>query len=224
MTTLKNKFLITRLEALLAISQALDAGGKNLSNASIGAERELFINLVLNNIIAPPFRLGCGDVTDSSGNKSGQCDIIIEWPTSISFPLVSATAPRLYLAEGVCAIIEVKSDLVGQWDQVISSHSQIAHLKRHYSHGISLNRSLQGLQPIPHFIVGYRAWKKEETLREKLIESGVDGILSISTGMYVGKNNTLGTGSSSLLAFLISLQSEMNSVVAWQADYFAYIK
>lgn len=125
-----NVHLINRLNCLLDISRSIHQAGKKLSNATIGIEREFFINHILNMIVAPPFRLGSGDITDSEGNKSGQMDMVIEYGNAISFPMISPESPRLYMAEGVCAVVEVKSNLVNQWNQVVESHKKLISVKR----------------------------------------------------------------------------------------------
>jgi hypothetical protein len=56
-----NELVHNRLEAIRQILNASHAGGGGLSSAMIGNEREGFINLVLCNVIAPPFRIGTGE-------------------------------------------------------------------------------------------------------------------------------------------------------------------
>lgn len=89
---------------------AHQAGG-SMRSASKGNEREAFINAFLSEILPPQFRFGSGDITDQSANRSGQLDIVIEFPFVPSIPIVAGKSPRLYLAEGVLAVIEVKSDI-----------------------------------------------------------------------------------------------------------------
>jgi len=48
-----------------------------------------------------------------SRRLSGQLDIIVEWPFFASFPAPLGTQ-RLYLAEAIAFVIEVKSDLRSQ--------------------------------------------------------------------------------------------------------------
>lgn len=192
-----NPHVLQRLYEFLNMLRAVDAGGKTLSSASKGAERESFIRHVLSNVIAPPFRIGSGDITDASGHRSGQSDVVIEYGNSISFPLPFPDAPRLYLAEGVCAVIEIKSDLSSQWDEVIRSRAALSPLRRKYSASIS-----RGSVPenIPHFAVGYRGWKTQETLKEKMEAQDMEGILVLDSALYVSKSRQ-GTGVYSLFAW-----------------------
>ncbi|MBS0624744.1 MAG: hypothetical protein JSS32_01685 [Verrucomicrobia bacterium] len=211
---------MNRLQALLNYFRASDAGGTTLSSASKGLERELFIQSALSNIIAPPFRVGCGDITDLSGQRSGQLDIVIEYSNSVSFPLVNGmNTPRLYLAEGVCAVIEVKSDLVGQWSEVLSSHQKLSQLRRSYADWISYGRMPER---IPHFAVGFRGWKTMETIQKKLNESDLDGILVLNSGLFCGKKYKE-KGPESLYAFFIALQELTGNLISAFSDYKAYV-
>lgn len=196
----------------------MDAGGSTLSAASKGAEREFFINMILSNVIAPPFRIGSGDITDASGHKSGQADIVIEYGNSISFPMIFPHAPRLYLAEGVCAIIEIKSDLNSQWDEVVRSHKEIAPLRRSYRTMVT-----HGTLPdyVPHFAIGYRGWKKMETVESKAKELGLEGILVLDSALYYGEQQW-GTGAESLFTFLKAIHSLTGKMISTTPNYAAY--
>ena len=214
-----NIHVMGRLQALLDLFRAADAGGKTLSSALKGAERELFIHYALSHIIAPPFRVGSGDITDLSGQRSGQLDIVIEYGNSISFPMVYTThTPRLYLAEGVCAVIEIKSDLAAQWNEVLDSHSRLTPIRRTYADWISYGKIPE---QIPHFAVGYRGWKTMATLQKKLDASHLDGLLVLDRGLFCGSKYRE-TGPGSLYAFFISLQELTGSLISALSDYKAY--
>lgn len=215
-----NIHVMNRLQSLLDLFRAADLGGATLSSASKGTERELFINCALSHIIAPPFRVGCGDITDLSGQRSGQLDIVIEYGNSISFPMVYAiNTPRLYLAEGVCAVIEVKSDLSSQWNEVLSSHNNLSQLRRTYADWISYGRMTDH---IPHFAVGYRGWKTVDTVQAKLDESELDGILVLDSEIFCGKKYQE-RGPESLYAFFIALQELTGNLISAFSDYKAYV-
>jgi hypothetical protein len=85
-----------------------------MSGASRGREREHFLELFLYQVFPPTFRFGSGDIMDRRRVRSGQLDFVVEYPFLPSFLLVGP-GPRLYLAAGVAAVIEVKSDLQRQW-------------------------------------------------------------------------------------------------------------
>ncbi len=215
---MSNAHVAKRLEAIMSLFRAVDAGGSTLSSASMGSEREFFINHVLCNVIAPPFRVGNGDITDSFGHRSGQSDIVIEYGNSISFPLILPTAPRLYLAEGVCAVIEVKSNLSSQWEEVKRSHGALAPLQRSYSQTVTYGTlSIT----IPHFAVGYRGWKTMDTLQEKAEELDLEGILVLDSGLYYGKKHQ-GTGIDALFAFFMTIQALTGIMLGCRPNYTAY--
>jgi hypothetical protein len=107
---------------------ALFDAGAIMSTASRGTERELFVSSFLAQVFPPSVRFGCGDITDVHQATSGQVDIIVEAPTLFSFPAIVG-GPRLYLAEGVAAAIEVKSNLSSQWKEVIAKADAVQKLK-----------------------------------------------------------------------------------------------
>jgi hypothetical protein len=207
-----------RLIGIMNLLRSVHTGGTKLSSCTKGTEREFFINTVLGNIIAPPFRIGTGDIIDASGQNSGQSDIVIEYTNSISFPLVSANMPRLYLAEGVCAVVEVKSDLNNQWDEVVASYNKLKQLRRSYLAKITI-----GQLPlhVPYFVIGYKGWKNIETLQKKRNEQNIDGIFIIEPGLYTSQNFKT-TQALALYAFLMDIQKLTGTMVGTIPNYNAY--
>jgi len=126
--------------------------------------------------------------------------------------------PRLYLAEGVCAVVEVKSNLAGQWNEVLDSHNRLKPIRRTYADWISYGRVSE---QIPHFAVGYRGWKTMATMQRKLDESNLDGLLVLDSGLYCGKQYRE-TGPQSLYAFFITLQELTGSLISVLSEYKAY--
>ena len=93
-----NVHLTTRLEGIL---QQLIGGylaGRSMSSATKGTERETFVDRFLSEVFPRQFRFGTGDAIDAYGHKSGQLDVVIEYPFSPSLPTIGS-ASRLYLAE-----------------------------------------------------------------------------------------------------------------------------
>ncbi len=199
-------------------------GSKNLSSATKGFEREIFVHNILEQVFPPSYRFGSGDIIDGYGNKSGQADIVIEYPNFMSFPYIEI-GPRLYLAEGIAAIIEVKSDVQNQWNEVIETGKMIKKLKRIFvpdrdremepllgkgpKHDIVSYSSIiinEKYPPkdIPYFVVGYNGWKQKETLSQKVNESRdiINGILVIDPLMYQSNNGASSEGDVSLLQFI----------------------
>lgn len=205
--------LRNRITALFNVLDASYAGGVNLSSSTKGTERELFVNTILRNVLPPHYRFSSGDVIDTYGTQSGQVDLVLEQPRGYSFPMMGS-GPRLFLAENVAAIIEVKSDLTKQWNEVLKTSKKVAAIERKYaSENFSelldkinkgqvviniedkdkLERSLQyhsksdentGRPRIYFFAVGFRGWAKEETLSSKLIADQIDGIFVLDQRKY----------------------------------------
>ena len=146
-----------------------------------------------------PFRFGSGDVTDMSGEKTGQLDVVVEFPFLPSLPLFQG-GPRLYLAEGVAAVIEVKSNICDQWREVEDTAEKISKVKRRLRHRTDLEAhedtegamaaSVEPLPPepeqIPLFAVGYVGWKDICTVTKHLdANPRISGLLVIEKGLYV---------------------------------------
>lgn len=226
---MRNKFIMQRLQGIIDSLKSVHTGGQEISNCTKGTERELFVNQVLNNIIAPPFRIGTGDITDSQENKSGQCDIIIEYSNSISFPNILPSAPRLYLAEGVCAVIEIKSNLKDQWAQVVDSSSKVAKLRGSFKNGIfsdGLNMNIGcGVTDlsIPYFVVAYQGWTEIKTVRDHLNNnSHIMGILILNPVMYCERMHCE-TGLQALFSFFTTVQNLTGKMIASTPNYDAYL-
>jgi hypothetical protein len=184
-----NPHILSRLAGMQQMLIGVHSAGSTLSSSSKGAEREAFVNGFLKEVFPPPFRFGTGDATDQFGARSGQLDVVIEFPLVPSLPLTSG-APRLYLAEGIVAVIEVKSDVASQWEEVVSTARQLARLTRTYGSGVSIGP--RAGEKIPIYGVGYRGWSKFESLGTRLQECPeVSGILVIESGHFVGRYDAL---------------------------------
>jgi hypothetical protein len=177
-----NALVAKRLEGILGALRAAHLAGDQISAATRGVEREHFLNSFLREVFPPPFRFGCGDIADRYGQRSGQADIVVEYPFLPSLPFCPG-GPRLYLAEGVAAVIEVKSDLEAQWSQVESGAAKIRELRR--SLAGALNQIGDITEDIPLFAVGYRGWKTFTSLRQHANALHLDGALVIDSGLYV---------------------------------------
>lgn len=181
-----NQHIKSRLDGMQQMLMAAYKSSISLSNASKGYERESFVNGFLAEILTPQFRFGTGDITDVGGSRSGQLDIVIEYPFVPSLPLVAGRSPRLYLAEGVVAVVEVKSDISSQWDQVIKTAKSVANLKRNYGSGVSIGP--RAIEKVPFYAVGYKGWSNLDHVCAKLSETpDVNGVLVIESGNFCGK-------------------------------------
>lgn len=203
-----NPYIFSRLKGIQETLLALYRTTKETSSTTKGNYREYFINVFLSEVLSPQFRFGTGDITDLSGKKSGQLDIVVEYPLFPSLPILGASS-RLYIAEGVAAAIEVKSNIEAQWKQVEKTSQKLQSLKRGYG-----NYDIGTPRYVPLFAVGYTGWKELKTLKSYLQKGVVDGILVIDKGLfawnpplYVGRDSLVqsATGPWALWAFIVCL-------------------
>jgi hypothetical protein len=123
--------VVNRLDSMRRAAMAVFHGGSDLSAASRGTEREFFVNSILRSVFSPTVRFGSGDVIDSFGAKTGQLDVVVEVPTMFSLPTLPGS-PRLFFAEGVSAVLEIKSNLATQWKEVEDTAKKTQRLRRMY--------------------------------------------------------------------------------------------
>src|SRR4051794_13307706 len=159
------------------------ANAARLSPSSSGLDGSSAASNFLSRVLPPVFRFGSGDATDVNGNRSGQLDVVIEYPFAPTLPAFAGET-RLYLAEGVAAVVEVKSNAANQWHEVEHTAAQLAPLRRSF-----WAISSMGFEPpenIPLFVAGYTGWKTVEPIREKLKQnSDIAGVLVIDSGIFV---------------------------------------
>ncbi len=209
------------------------SASNHMSSDSKGKEREIFVNAFLSNVFPPAYRFGSGEIVDRQGQKSGQLDIVIEYPFFPSIPTFSLKDPRLYMADGVAAVIEVKSDVSRQWEEVKSTSSQVTNLKRSSRITAIGNRlnSPDGKynslldRSIPVFAVGYTGWSNVDTIRKKVDEGSVDGILVIDAGKFVASSDfrkNVTDGPACLWSFISSIYLATTSALLTTADPMKY--
>lgn len=200
-----------------------------MASATRGNEREAFVSEALCSVIAPPFRIETGDITDSAGQRSGQLDTVIEFSSSVSFPM-AAGLPRLFLAEGVCAVVEVKSDLSGQWQEVEKTYHAVAKLdcKRLATivvrdGGLKIS-SEDEHGKIPVYAVGYRGWVKPDTLSQKCTELGLSGALILESPMfYSAESKRVTIGARAIFDLFVELSKHATSMLNAAIDYDGYV-
>jgi len=208
-------------QALMALFDA----GTIMSTASRGTERELFVSSFLAQVFPPTVRFGSGDITDVRHRVSGQVDVIVEAPALFSFPAIVG-GPRLYLAEGVAAAIEVKSNISAQWAEVVKkvkSVRELSVLERKYSREEKL-ALLQKLYPgravtpidspvdavkekkggVPFICIGFEGWSDLDTVRAHASE--VDAVFVLRHCLYAGAGGSA-KGPVAILMFLEYLSS-----------------
>lgn len=188
---MQNQYVIqslTGLHQVLLGGHAATGGG---SSASKGRAREHFVETFLKQTFPPTYRFGDGDITDKNGYKTGQMDIVIEHPFAPTLASSYTGSSRLYVAEAVAAVIEVKSNLTSQWAQIEKTSRDLANVQRQF--GGTQSRGGPPSPNVPFFVVGYDGWSDMERSREKLrVTPGISGMLSIRQEIYVDNRTTSG--------------------------------
>lgn len=207
-----NEYVLERLKGIQEILNGAYRASAKESSATKGNEREQFINLFLSQVLPPPFRFGTGDATDGKGRRSGQLDVVVEFPFLPSLPIVG-TNSRLYLADSIAAVIEVKSDVSAQWQEVLETAKKLALLEKDTMYALQTGQEPQ--KRIPLFAVGYTGWRNQQTPNVKLSEGEVDAILVIDQGIFVGKGkfeSATDPGPWSLWGFIRCLHKATNTL------------
>ena len=223
-----NDLIFERLSALQQMMVAAHSSNGSMSSSSKGSERETFIREYLCKVFPTPFRFGTGDVTDYLGNRSGQMDIVIEYPFVPSFPLPgNCGVSRLYLAEGVAAVIEVKSDITNQWSKVVKTAKSLQSISRKYGNTISHGPFSE--KRIPLFAVGYTGWKNEDTVRKKIesASANIDGILIVDPGIFVSSpehGSISVTGPWALWGLITCLHNAAITLITAYSDLLSYAR
>jgi hypothetical protein len=217
-----NQYIQERLAGIQTMLNGVHQAGRGLSSASRGDEREAFINGFLAQAFPSPYRFGSGDATDVAGNRSGQLDVVIEYPFSPSVPAGGKT--KLFLAEGVAAVVEVKSDVAKQWSEVVCIAEQLARVKRQLERSGGLVLGKPPSPRIPLFVAGYTGWKQKETIRQNLASAAaVDGVLIVDSGLFVSPEYGVeGDGPWGLWGFICCLYKAISSLLGTVTDPLTY--
>lgn len=245
-----NELILQRLTGVRDMLVALYQSSNQVLNqhpSIIGDEREIFVSHFLSQILPPHYRIGNGVITDRDGNKSTQLDVVIELPFAPSFSFLDGM-PRIYLADTIGAVIEIKSDLNGYLAQDkgksgnvrekliegTGSYTALRNIKRNVL--IAKDKDLVQSFTIPTYIVGYQGFEKADILQEhinKLNHKDLEDEQNIIRGilqllpktLFVGSEGQLWEDGAALGAFINSLHWELHrtSPFSWP-DLLAYFR
>jgi len=193
--------LISRIEGMRNIAMAHHKAGCGMANAVIGNERENFIKYLLSKIFPNSYRFSSGEIIDISGKRSGQVDVVMEYPYEPSFPS-PAGDERLLIAESVIIAFEVKSS-DSQMSEVIDKSRLINNLYRnlniHMWYGDDEGdqafpkEHLDIKHKIPNIAVFYKGPVKSETFFNKYSEMNVDerptAMIALDSGYFIFGSN-----------------------------------
>lgn len=215
--------LVDRLEALRQVMIDSGRASGRMASATKGSERENFIREFLEKVFPPTYRFGTGDVigarTTDLGvveyNNTGQLDIVVELPFYPSLSLPGSGNTRLYLAEGVATVIEVKSDVKSQWNEVLRTADRVATVRRD-PEDVFMTMGCADIEEIQFFVVGYNGWKRAETIENKIRGLPIAGVLVIDPGIYVGvvgdRDGYKARGAAALWCFIAALVDAMSTI------------
>ena len=199
------------------VSQRREPSRSLLSDASKGREREFFIEQFLKRVFSPSFRFGSGDIIDSRGNSSGQIDIAIEQPFLPSLP-TQLNDVRLYFAEGVAAVFEIKSNVCKQWTEVEETTQKVKRLEQHYIRTYGPGGSFSGnpiVKKIPVYAIGYRGYKTirglEQRLRNTDIGKRPDGVLVLESKIFTTQDCSY-SDNESFYIFIVTINDLLNNL------------
>jgi hypothetical protein len=120
--------------------------------------------------------VGSGEIIDGDGKRSGQQDVIIY---RADFPVITSLTPiNAYLAEGVIATVEVKSDLSTGEPSLLSAFSNVQKVLSLMKAAEIISGSddevkkLQDLSSIKTYVIGYSGWKSTNSFMENYASAG----------------------------------------------------
>ena len=219
-----NPYLEQRLSGLQTVLNGHHEASKSMASASKGTERASFIDEFLKNVLPPIYRFGTGDATDLAGQRSGQLDVVVEFPFGPSLSVPGGTG-RLYLAESIAAVIEVQSNAAKQWDEALATGRQLATLKRNFGATIA-GSQFPLTETIPFFVVGYTGWSNLETINKHLANNPeVSGILIIEPGLFASRDEvgeSFATGPRALWGLIAAIHRVTNGLQVATTKPFLY--
>jgi hypothetical protein len=216
-----NNYLMERLGGIQQILTSQHEAGRGMPSAMKGTERETLVSKFLERVFPSQRRFSTGCITDANGTRTGQVDILVEYGFFPSFPTPNAE-PRLILAEGVAAAIEVKSDLIAQWGEVTDKVLDVKSINRHLFAQYGEDPS----QKIPMLAVGYEGHATADSLTNRMETTEVsrrpDAALVIKSGAFSSPELTA-EGPEGLYAFCVYLTEIFQRIGFAEADLFRYV-
>lgn len=159
---------------------------------NLGSNREFFCNNFLSKVLPLKLSIGSGEIWDSEGNKTGQLDTII----------IREDAPKLtfgdrdtYIAEGIFAVIEIKSNLTRQ--KLNEAGNQLEKVKNLHIGKSALITSGPVIDRPLRIVFSYYSAKWDTLMDEIIIQNWhdlFDLICVLNEGVMVKKGLLIGFG------------------------------
>jgi hypothetical protein len=141
-------------------------------------------------------------------------------------PFVGPT--RLYLAEGVAAVIEVKSDIRKQWKQAQDTAAKLAQLQRDFGKTFTYSTRGPPQKNVPLFVASYEGWNTITEVQSRLAsDPTIGGLLVIDPGVYACRpefGDVAAKGPLALWGLICSLDIVTRGLIATSADLTAYVR
>jgi hypothetical protein len=171
---------------------------------NLGRNREFFCESFLRKVLPFKLRTSSGEVWDSKGTKTGQLDLIIIREDA---PALDFGTANVYLAEGVFAVIEVKSNLERtKLIEAGNSLKRVEELKPTPGRMIYITRGDEKILTRPlRIIFSYEGatWKTlSDEINERSWQNLFDLICILDRGVFVNKGRLLSWENNNQFAFV----------------------
>lgn len=140
-------------------------------NACKGSLREAGIRRAIEHSLPGVVHLYSGEIIDPCDRQSGQLDGILVHSSRPALA-TGADEDRIVPIEGVVAVLESKSNMESQWDQVIGTWEKLRNLRvtRHPPASIFTSPEPAQGRDIPFYVLAREGWKTSQTLAGKANE------------------------------------------------------
>lgn len=143
------------------------------ASANIGKNREIFCSNFLEKVLPPKLSVRSGEIWDSENHKTGQLEIIILREDA---PSLDVGSENIYLAEGVFAAVEIKSNLDRtKLQEAGRTLLKVKDLKINLGGAISIGKPMK--EPL-RMIFAYEgaAW---ETLTDEIVKNNWEDVFDL---------------------------------------------
>ncbi|HEY5123252.1 MAG TPA: DUF6602 domain-containing protein [Ignavibacteria bacterium] len=171
------------------LEASYDRSAEQNASTNLGKNRESFCNLYLNSVLPPKLKTKSEEIWDSKGEKTGQLDLVIIRDDA---PSLEFGSDNTYLAEGVFAVLEIKSNL--DRTKLCESAKTLLNVKKltiNIGATISIGKPLT--RPL-RIVFGYEG-ATYETITDEIIKNGwqdlFDLVCILNRGVLINRGRLL---------------------------------